>query len=471
MQSFKTLFAPRDMTQGSPMKSILLFSIPLLIGNLVQQLYSTVDAIVVGHYVGDHALGAVGLSFPILNLMLVLFIGISSGAGIIVSQYFGAKDHAALSRSVGTLLVLTFWSSLFIMVISLLGVRPLLVLLKTPPEMITFAADYLIIVAAGFIGTAYYNILSGILRGLGDSATPLLSLVLAASLNVVLDIVFVAYFHMGTAGAALATIISQVISSVICFSKLRNMQDILIINKKTLKMDKPITRRIVQLGVPSGVAQMIFSFSSVLVQSLTNTLGPLVITAATAVMRVDGFAIMPSFTFSIAATTFTGQNVGARKMERVRQGALATLKLATAVSVFITIGILCFGTSLMAVFTQTPALVDMGVVMFRVLAFGYIVFGVTQTLMGVMRGAGDTVIPMWISILTTVVIRLPIAYIWAWMTKSPEFPNGHWMCLYGSLLLAWVLGCAITIFFYRKGTWKRRCYAEMERAATTEEGE
>ncbi len=456
MQFFRKLFRPRDLTQGSPMKGLIFFSIPLLIGNFAQQMYSTVDAIVVGHYIGDEALGAVGLSFPILNLMLVLFMGISTGASILVSQYFGAKSRDELSRAVGSTIMLTLWSGLAIMVVGVLITRPLLLLLGTPPEMMDLAAVYLEIIFLGIVGCAYYNIFGGILRGLGDSVSPLLYLILAAGLNVGLDILFVTAFHMKTDGVAWATIISQWISAALCLRKLYAMKDVLDVNRSTLRMDKPISKKIINLGLPSSVTQMVFSLSGVLVQSLTNTLGANVVTAATAVMRVDGFAMMPNFTYGIAATTFTGQNVGAKRMDRVQQGTRASLIIALVSSTFLTLCILLFGGSLMRVFTQTPEIVDFGTNMLRVLALGYIAFGVTQTIMGVMRGAGETMRPMWVSLIQTVVIRLPIAYLWAYLSRSERFPNGDPLCLYGSLLVAWVAGTVMILLLYRRGDWKRK---------------
>ncbi|MEA5014056.1 MAG: MATE family efflux transporter [Candidatus Limiplasma sp.] len=462
MQFVKRLFAPRDLTLGSPARGILLFAIPLLIGNFAQQLYNTVDAIVVGHYISDAALGAVGLTGPILNLMLVLFMGISTGASIVVSQYFGAKNREDLSRAVGSTIVLTFWSGVIITVLGVAITRPLLVLLGTPAEMLDLAVDYLVIIFLGITACAYYNILSGVLRGLGDSVSPLLYLLLAAGLNIVLDILSVRVLGMKTDGVAWATIISQAISAVLCYRRLRRMTEILEVSRRTLHLDKPSARRIMSLGLPSGVAQMVFSISSVLVQSLTNTLGPNVVTASTAVMRVDGFTMLPNFTFAIAATTFTGQNVGARRMDRVRQGMKATLAIGLSTATFLTVCILLFGGGLMRVFTQTQEIVELGVSMMRILAIGYIAFCCTQVLMGVMRGAGETLRPMWISLITTVGIRMPVAYLWAYLTRSPQYPNGDPICLYGSLLVAWLLGCAMTVAVYRRGSWKKKYEAMPE---------
>lgn len=465
MQTLQKLFAPRDLTQGNPTTGIALFAIPLLLGNLAQQLYNTVDAYVVGRYVGDAALGAVGLAGPVLNLMIVLFMGISTGATIVVSQYFGAMDREAVSRSVGTTIMLTLWSGVLMSVIGMLCARPLLELLGTPEEMLDMAADYLFIVMLGITGMAFYSIMSGVLRGLGDSVSPLFYLLIASVLNIVLDVAFITLLGMKTDGVAWATIISQGVSAVLCFLKLRRMHT-LDLNRKTLRIDRPIMNRIVRLGVPAGMTQMIFSLSSILVQSLTNSLGPNVVTAVTAVMRVDGFAMMPNFTFGVAATTFTGQNVGARRIDRVHQGAKATLLLALGTSTVLTACILLFGQGLMRVFTQTEEIVSMGTVMLQILAVGYIAFAVTQTLQGVMRGAGETVIPMWISIVTTVAIRMPITYLWAYLTRTPELPAGDPMCLYGSLLISWLLACLMSIYVYYRGKWKRRLLGEGSEAAS-----
>ncbi len=458
-KGFKRFFAPRDMTVGKPMTELIMFSIPLLLGNFAQQLYNTVDAIVVGNYVGDNALGAVGLTNSVLNLMLALFMGVATGAGIVVSQYFGAKDRLALSRAVGTIIICTFWAGLITTVVGVLVSRPLLVLLDTPPEMLEMSVMYLQILFAGIIGCAYYNILSGILRGLGDSVSPLIYLLLATGLNIVLDIVFVTSFGMTTDGVALATIIAQSISAVFCYLRLTHMTEVLDVNRKTLKLDKAIASRTLRLGMPAGLTQAIFSLQAIIVQSLMNSMGPLVVTTMTAVMRVDGFAMMPNFTFGIAATTFSGQNLGAKRLDRVRQGAKDSVLLALICSSALTLSILIFGRQLVGVFTGTEEIVTLGARMMRILAVGYIAFGVTQALSGVMRGMNETVIPMWVSVISTIIIRLPLAYLFASLSRSAQWPAGNPDSLYWSLLISWVSACLITAAFYRWGKWRKRAEA------------
>lgn len=455
MAAVRSLFAPKDLTQGTPWKRILEFTIPMLIGNVVQQFYNTADSIIVGRYIGDNALAAVGSAFPILNLLLVLFVGISVGAGIIVSQYFGAKDRIQLSKAIGTSITLTALASLIIMIVGPLVTKPLLMLLNTPPSIIDWCADYLNIFFLGIAGFTFYNILAGILRGLGDSASALLFLFISTVLNVVLDIWFVAGFDMGVAGVALATVIAQGISAILCLLKLMRIKDSFELNWSMLKLNKELSLKLIKLGLPSGLTQAIFSMAMIVVQSLTNSFGELVIACNVIVMRVDGFAMMPNFSFGSALTTFTGQNIGGQRLDRVEEGALTGTKIAVATATVITIFILLFGRYLINIFTDTAELVDLSMRMMRILAFGYIAMAVTQCLSGVMRGAGDTITPMWISLFTTVALRIPIAYGIAYVTRSELYPTGRPESIFISLLISWTLGALITFVYYRKGKWRK----------------
>ena len=460
LTGLKKLFAPIDMTVGVPGKQIAAFAVPMLIGNIAQQLYNTVDSIIVGRYVGDNALAAVGSAGPILNLLLVLFVGISVGAGIMVSQYFGAKEREDLSGTIGSCVTLTALSSLLIMLIGPLISRPLLELLRTPESILGWCESYLNIIFIGIIGLSYYNILSGVLRGLGDSVSALIYLLISTVINIVLDILFVAGFQMGVAGVALATAIAQGISAVLCLLKLMRMSDIFDFKKKYLKLHKKYAWMTIRLGLPSGLTQAIFSMAMIIVQSLTNSFGELFIAANVIVMRVDGFAMMPNFSFGTAMTTYAGQNVGAREYGRVEQGAKQGTLLAMAVSGVITALILIFGKYLMGIFTETESLVDMSIRMMRILAVGYIAMAVTQSLSGVMRGAGDTMTPMWISLVTTVAIRVPVAYGIAYLTRSEAYPNGRCESVFVSLLFSWTLGALITLICYRFGKWKGKAIGE-----------
>ena len=454
MNGLKKLFAAVDMTEGRPWEKILIFTFPMLLGNIAQQLYNTVDSVVVGKYIGDNALAAVGSAGPIFNLLLVLFVGISTGAGIMVSQYFGARKREELSLTIGNSIVLTGIATLFIMVVATLAARPLLVLLKTPDSILDWCTSYLRILFLGIGGMAFYNILCGILRGLGDSVSALVYLVIASIINIVLDILFVAKFQMGVGGVALATVIAQATSAILCVFKLMKLSDVFDFKPQYFKLSQRISTNVIRLGLPSGVTQAIMSMAMLLVQSLTNSFGEQLIAANVIIMRVDGFAMLPNFSFGIAMTTYAGQNVGARNYDRVVKGAKQGTLMAVGTSAVITGTILLFGKYLMGIFTDTAALVDLSMRMMRILAVGYIAVAITQSLAGIMRGAGDTMTPMWISIVQTIVIRVPLAYFLVNLTKSAEIPKGHPECLFASLLISWVLGAILTAIFYRRGKWK-----------------
>ena len=459
MLSLKSLFSAKDMTLGSPWKRIMEFSVPMLLGNIAQQLYNTADTVIVGIYVGDNALSAVGSASPILNLLLALFVGIATGAGIVISQCFGAKDRVGLSKNIGNCITLTFVATVLIMIFGPMITRPMLDLLDTPASIIDWCAQYLNIFFWGCAGFFFYNMLSGVLRGLGDSMSALGFLLLAAALNVVLDLVFVAGFKMGVPGVALATVIAQSISAVFCFIKLMRMSDIFDLNWSTLRFDKTISGRIIQIGVPSGVTQAIMAGSMMVVQSLTNSMGEMVIAANVIIMRVDGFAMMPNFSFGQAMSVYTGQNVGAGKWNRVhdgvKQGSIIGLVFAAA----ITVVLLFLNKYLFAIFTSTTALIDLAGRMMRIMAVGYIAISVTQVLGGVLRGAGDTVTPMWISIISTVLLRVPVAYVLAFLTRSEQFPHGHPYALSISLLVAWVMGMVMSVIAFRFGKVRKTMLA------------
>lgn len=451
---FKSLNAPTDMTVGTPWKSILMFTVPMLLGNIAQQLYNTVDSIVVGRYIGDNALAAVGSAGPILNMLLVLFIGISAGASIMVSQYFGAKNREALSYTIGNCITVTAICCVLLILVMAPFIRPILVALNTPETILDGCADYLMICLVGMAGLAYYNILSGMLRGMGDSFSALIYLLVATVINIVLDVFFVAVIQMGVGGVALATVIAQLISSILCLIKLARMREFFDFGTKYLKPVGTYVKTVVRLGLPSGLTQAIFSSAMIVVQSLTNQFGEQFIAANVVIMRVDGFAMMPNFSFGTALSTYAGQNVGAGLYDRVTKGAKQGTLMAVGCSTIITGAILLFGKGLMGIFTETTALVNLSYELMKILAVGYIAVAVTQSLSGVMRGAGDTMTPMWISLITTVAIRVPIAYGISFLTRTAELPYGRQECIQISLLLSWLIGALLTAIFYARGKWK-----------------
>lgn len=456
MSKFSNLFAAQDMTQGEPWKKISAFAVPLLIGNIAQQMYNTADSVIVGKYVGDNALAAVGGSGPLINLLIVLFVGIATGAGIMVAQYYGARRSEDLAHSVGTCMLLTLVCSIAMMIAGEFLTEPMLRMLNTPEEIFDMCHAYMRIYFLGIAGMAYYNILAGVLRGLGDSISALKYLIVAALVNIVLDLLLVAVVGMGVDGAALATIASQFFSAALSARKLFSMRDVMHLKKEHFRFNKHYAVQLVRLGMPSGLAQAVMSASSMVVQSLTNSFGAVFVACNTIVMRVDGFVMMPNFSFGNAMTTYTGQNIGARRLDRVEQGIKAGLKLAVGTAVVLVAAILLFGRQLMGLFTDTPSLVDMSMRMMTIIAPGYIAFAVTQCLSGTMRGAGDTTTPMWISFFTTIVIRVPLAYIFAYLTRSTGYPHGRPESLFASLLVAWLMGALINTVAFKRGKWRRK---------------
>ena len=452
--SIRSLFAAKDMTVGRPWKRIMEFSVPMLLGNFAQQLYNTADSIIVGIFVGENGLAAVGSAMPILNLLLALFVGIATGAGIVVSQSFGARDRDGLTKAVGNCIALSALATLLIMILGPMVTQPLLTLLGTPDSIIDWCAAYLNIYFIGIVGFFFYNMLSGVLRGLGDSVSALGFLLLAAALNVLLDLWFVR--SMGVAGVALATVISQGISAVFCYIKLAKMGDLFDLGLKTMKLIPSVAGRILRIGIPSGITQAIMATAGMVVLNLTNAMGETVIACNVIVKRVDGFAMLPNMTFGQAMSVYTGQNVGAGKYDRVHAGVKQGGFIAAAFSTAITLILLFLSPVLFGFFTKTPELIDLAVRMIRIMAVGYICISVTQVLGGVMRGAGDTVSPMWISIISTIVIRVPTAYILAHLTKSAEFPHGQPIALFGSLMISWVLGMVLSIIVFAIGKWKKK---------------
>ena len=450
----KELFSAKDMTLGAPWKRILEFAVPMLLGNFAQQLYNTADTVIVGMYKGDLALSAVGSSMPILNLLLALFVGVSTGAGIVVSQRFGAKDREGLSVAIGNCITLSAIATLVIMVIGPMITMPLLTLLKTPDTIIDWCAQYLNIYFIGIVGFFFYNMLSGILRGLGDSVTALGFLLISAALNVGFDLLLVK--EMGVAGVALATAIAQAISAVLCYLKLRSMQDVFDLKLQYLKLRKAVAARILKLGLPSGVTQAIMASAGMVVMNLTNQMGEMVVACNVIVMRVDGFAMLPNLTFGQAMSVYAGQNVGAGKYDRVQQGTRQGTLIGLAFSATITGVLLLCGRYLFDIFTDTAELIDLANRMIRLMAVGYICVSVTQVLGGIMRGAGDTTTPMWVSMISTIFIRVPVAYGLAYLTRTPEFPHGQPIALFSSLMISWTLGMVISIIVFRFGRWKKK---------------
>ena len=470
-KNFKTLFGAQDMTVGSPFSCLLKFAIPLLIGNMAQLLYTSADAAVVGNFMGaqgDAALAAIGTSMPIYNLFLVLFIGIGSGVTVMVSQYFGAREYEKLGESIGNSITLIALVSVAITAIATPLVGNVLHLIKAPSEMYGLAKTYLQILFIGAAANGFYNIMSGILRGLGESVFPLLVLLGTVVLNVGLDILFVAVFSMGVAGAAWATVISQILSAIICLFKVLTMKDVVKIKLRMLKLKGKIVAQFMHLGIPNAISMAIVFGATIIVQALVNKMGLTVATALTVTMRVDSFAILPSHTFSMVASTFTGQNIGAGDMDRVNKGSKTVFMMCGVFTLTMVAAMMLFGRFMIGLFTQTEEIINMGKQFITIMCPAYLAMVINQSLSGVMRGAGDSMGPMWIAMFTNVILRVPLVYIIAYFTRSETHPHGAPTSIFYALLIAMLCGAVVTFAYFKAGKWRTKAITQRKDAPIIE---
>ena len=455
MEKFKKFFAPKNMSEGAPWKRLMEFAIPMLIGNLVQQLYNTVDTVIVGNsHWGYQALAAVSSAGPVLRLLMALFVGIATGTGIIVSQYVGARNKEGLGRTIGNCITLTAIASVFSMIVGPLLIGPMLNLVNTLPELYDYSRQYLVIYFAGISGMFFYNIFSGILRGMGDSTSALLYLMTTAVLNVFGDLLLVDKY--GVAGVAIATVVAQIISAILCVRKVLSLKQYVHLEKDYFKLHKEYALRIVKLGIPSGITGAISSISGLAVQRLINSFGDAMFVAANGLtIRVDGYAMMPTFSFGMAMSTFTGQNIGAGRMDRLKLGLKQCLIMSVSIAAIMTPAVLFGGPYLLRLFTPEQELNDLVMSLIHVLCIGYIFSAVSNVLQGVIRGAGDTMSPMWISMGNAIALRLVLAYALVGLTKHMGLPvRTQEQMVFLSMSIVWVTGSLLTYMVYRKGKWK-----------------
>ena len=366
------------MTEGVIWKQLVIFSIPLLIGNLFQQLYNTVDSIVVGQFIGSEALAAVGSSTPLINLIIGMFMGIAVGSGVIISQYYGAKSEDKMGWAVHTSIALSIIGGILLSVVGIVFSPSILRLMKTPPEVLDTSVLYFRIYFLGSLFNLLYNMGAGILQAVGDSRRPLIFLCISSVTNIVLDLLFVAGFHMGVDGVAWATIISQFVSAVLVMSALMRTKDIYRLELRKIKIDKRMMKRIFRLGIPSGIQQSIISLSNVVVQANVNIFGSTVMAGFGAYNKVDGFVVLPMQSFCMAATTFTGQNIGAGKPERIREGIKQGMIICVSVSALISLLLFFESERVLSIFSSDPGVIHNGMITMRILVGFYAVLAVHQ---------------------------------------------------------------------------------------------
>lgn len=447
----------KDMTEGRAGKLILSFTLPMFIGNIFQQLYNMVDSAVVGRYVGPNALAAVGTSFPIIFVLISLVFGLTMGTGVIISQFFGAKQIDKVRRAVSTAMTFQTIGALVMTVVGLLLSRPLLRLLNVPAEIIEDSATYMQIFFGGLIFMFAYNSFSGILRSLGDSKTPLYFLVISTLINVALDIYFVANLGWGVSGVAWATLIAQAVSAVLCVIYIYKRLPILQFRRSEWVFDREIFKMMLRIGVPSSVQQTVVSVGMMAVQGLVNSFGGVTMAAYTAAGRIDSFNMMPLQNFSMALATYVGQNVGANRLDRVRDGLHATMRMVFISCLVVSVAVFLFGPQLIQIFVDSSEteVIRQGVDYMRTVSVFYILFGVMMVMNGLLRGAGDAAIPMYTS-LVNLAVRVGAAY---WLASLPSFGyRGIWW----ALPIGWAFGALVPVIRYLTGGWKAKALTRQE---------
>lgn len=444
----------KNLTEGKPLKLLFFFSLPMLMGNLFQQLYNMVDSMVVGNFVGADALAAVGASFPVVFLAIALAAGLSMGCSVVISQLFGAGHIREMKTTISTALISQFFLSLAITVVGELIAPMVLRLLKTPENIMADSLIYLRIYFGGAVFLFMYNTLNGVFNALGDSKTPLYYLIISTLTNIVLDLLFVIKYDMGVAGVAWATLIAQGVCSILSLitmvSRIRKLEDEPgYENEKKLPLfHASAVNRIAKVGVPSMIQQSIVSVSMLLMQNLVNSYGSVYIAGYTAATKIDSLSMMPNMNFSNAMSSYTAQNIGANKIERVKEGYKANIFMVVVFSLALTLIIFLFGPFLLNLFMDSEAnaqVIKYGMDYMKVVSSFYILMGIMFTSNGLLRGAGDMKFFM-VSSMLNLFTRVAIAY-----TLAPKIGS---IAIAWSIPIGWLVGAIISFLRFKSGKWK-----------------
>ena len=452
----KQFFTRRDvdMTSGNVYGLLIRFAVPLLLGNLFQQLYNTVDTWVVGNYVGKEAFSAVGTVSPIINMLIGTFLGLSVGAGVVISQYYGAKQEQKVSETVHTALVMTAILGVLFTFIGVLMTPPMLRLMKTPAEVFPEAQRYLTIYFSGIFGLLLYNMGAGILRAVGDSQRPFYFLVLSTTLNIGLDLLFVIVFHMGVAGVAYATILAQGLSAVLVLLLLMRAKNCVRVSLSSLKLHADPLKKIIRVGIPAALQRAVTSFSNVFVQSYINFFGADVMAGWTAYTKVDAFLFLPMQSVSSGATTFVGQNLGVNDVARAKKGIRVAMIIAMACNLVIMVPVLIFAPALVRFFNGTPAVVTYGTLFLRMMSPFYVLCCVNQILAGSLRGAGDSKTPMFIMLGSFVLFRQIYLFVVTHFISNAIVPVAM------SYPAGWLVCSVATLIYYKFAHWEKHRLVE-----------
>lgn len=437
-----------NLTEGVIWKSLLTFTLPLLLSALLQQLYNTVDLLIVGRFAGKIDMAAIGASGAITVLVVALFMGLSTGASVLVAQHYGAKDRAALSKVVHTNFAIALYGGLVLTIFTVIFTPQFLAWIDTPPEVMGPAVRYMRILFVGLIPVMVYNMGSAVLRSVGDSVRPFNFLAIAAGLNIVLDLIFVGAFKMGAVGAGIATVLAQSVSGILVLLSLLKTTDIYRLRMKRIRFHKETLNHIVAIGLPAAVSGGLISLSNVIIQAQINVFGAQAIAGVAAASRVDGFVFTSLEAFALAITTFVGQNIGAKKPKRLKSGIITALVMTLLFVASVSSILVIFRTPLMKIFTSEKDVIFYGTKMIVILAPFYVIFSVTEVLSGAIRGSGTAVPIMIITLIGMFIIRLGWIFIAMPMYKTIDI-----ICW--SYPISWVFTCILTLIYYFKGKWRK----------------
>lgn len=438
----------RDLTNGSEAKLIFKFAVPMVIGNLFLQLYNIVDSIIVGQILGTEALAAVGASFPIFYTLIAFIIGIGSGATVVISQYFGARNYQMVIKAISTIYIFMFLAGIILTIAGITFSNEIFVLLGLGDDVKPQAMEYFNIYMLGMIGFFGFNGTSSILRGLGDSKTPMILMGVSTIVNILLDLVFILIFRWGIAGAAWATIIAQGGAFIGAIFYLNQKEHLIHFSFERFSFNRKVFWQSIRIGLPTGFQQTFVALGMMALIRIINNFDTSTLAAYTAASRIDALASMPAITLASALSSFVGQNLGAGQSERVKKGVWAALKMAWAISFTVMVIVFFFGEQLIQLFNNDPEVIRQGKEYLVIVSSFYVVFASMFIMHGTLRGAGDTMIPMFITLISLWLIRIPFA----WLLSQRYGEAGIWW----SIPSGWILGLIATWIYYRTGRWKRK---------------
>ncbi|GAB4281093.1 MAG: MATE family efflux transporter [Marinilabiliales bacterium] len=440
----------RDLTVGKESKLILKFATPMLLANIFQQTYTLVDVAIIGHsHIGESGIAAITNAFFIIFSLIALIIGISIGFNIVIAQYFGAKNTEKLKLTIDTLVIFLLVASVIISLTGILSSGLIFNLIAVPKEIMPLAKSYINVYFIGVIAFFGFNGVNAVLRGLGDSTTPLVFMIIASVINIILDYVFIIKLSLNIQWAAIATIIAQggvFIASVIYLNKTHT---IIHFSFTRLRFDKDIFKSTLRIGIPAGLQSTFVGLGNLALMSIINPFGQTISAAYGIVSRIDSLAAMPAMNFAAALSTFVGQNIGANKYHRVKKGFQATLIMTSIIAITVTLVVVLFPNAIMKLFTNSPGIIAVGTDYFTIVCSFYIVFTTMMTIGGVMRGAGDTLVPMFITLFALWGIRIPLAYF---LSKTSLQQDGIWL----AIPIAWFIGMTFSYIYYKIGKWKNK---------------